>query len=86
MLYLIYKIGDDNMKNTTSIKIPKYLQHMVEEVYKDSEKGYWCHASKGYYFNDVDYGIHIVGEDTQKQLIEKIRSLKSCDCNECMSS
>ena len=75
------------MKNTTSIKIPKYLHYMIDEVYKDSEgRGYWCFSKKGYYFSDMDYGVHIVREDTQKYIIDMIRSLKPCECDECKES
>lgn len=73
------------MKNTTSIKVPKYLHHKVDEIFNDPDKGYWCHSKKGYYFSEADYGIHIVREDTQKHLMDMIRSLRKCDCDECLS-
>jgi hypothetical protein len=71
------------MENRTSIKIPKKYEPKIEEVYKDSEKGYWCYTEKGYYFSDADYGIHIIREDTQQQLLEMIRSIEPCNCDEC---
>lgn len=74
------------MKNTTSIKVPKKYQHMVDDIYHDSEKGYWCHSENGYYFSEVDYGIHIIREDTQKLLLEMIRSLRPCECKDCIRS
>lgn len=71
------------MKNTTKIKVPQYLQYMVEEIYSDSDKGYWCFSKKGYHFSDMDFGVHIVREDTQKLLIDMIKSLEPCDCDDC---
>lgn len=72
------------MKNTTRVRIPKRYQDMIEEVYNDSDgRGYWCFSKKGYYFSDMDYGVHIVREDTQKHLIDMIRSLRPCECEEC---
>lgn len=72
------------MKNSTSIKVPKKYQPMVEDIYKDSDKGYWCYANKGYYFSDMDYGVHIIREDTQRQVLDMIKSLRLCECDDCI--
>lgn len=64
------------MKNATSIKVPKKYQHMIEDIYPDSEGGgYWCHSKDGYGFGEWE-GAEIAREDTQKQLLQTIRTLR----------
>ncbi|MBD8045832.1 hypothetical protein [Clostridium faecium] len=70
------------MKNTTSIKVPKKYHLMIDEIFYDSD-GYWAYSSKGYMFNLSD--SHTAHEDTQKELLDAIRTLKPCNCSECTS-
>lgn len=73
------------MKNITTIKVPKKYQHMIEDIYLDGEgSGYWVHAKEGYYFAGFDYGVHIVRESTQKEILDQIRQMKPCDCEDCV--
>jgi hypothetical protein len=58
----------------------KYMKH-IEEVYKDSD-GWWCYSKKGYYFTHMD--CHTAHEDTQDQLLQVIRTLAPCDCDQCL--
>lgn len=70
--------------NNTSIKIPKKYHHMLDEVYEeieDEQKTYWAKSAYGFCFDSTD--SHVEYGETQKELIEKIRGLKACDCEEC---
>lgn len=71
------------MVNKTTIKVPQYLQFMVEEIFQDGEGGYWIYAKPGFYFTENDMGSHMVRESTQKYALQMIRSLNRCYCNEC---
>jgi hypothetical protein len=68
------------MKNTTTIKVPKKYQHMLELIEKDSD-GYWSYSNPGYQFAGM--GCHTAHEDTQKELLEMISTLEKCDCEGC---
>jgi hypothetical protein len=68
------------MDNTTNIKIPKKYQHMLLELYQDSD-GYWCYSADGYYFPDME--CHTAHEWTVKDLLNVIRTVKPCFCDEC---
>lgn len=68
------------MKNTTSIKIPKKYQHMIELVEHDSD-GYWAYTNNGFYFPSME--CHTAHEWNQKDLLEKIRDIEKCECHEC---
>ena len=72
------------MKNDTNIKVPKKYHHMIEEIYQDSD-GYWAVTSEGYYAAGTDPcpGLHTIHEDTHKEILEQIRMIKPCDCDEC---
>ncbi|MCY0092186.1 MULTISPECIES: hypothetical protein [Bacillus amyloliquefaciens group] len=70
------------MKNTTSIKVPKKYQHMIEDIYPDSGgNGYWCHSKEGYGFEEWE-GAEIIREDTQALLLQSIRTLRPHDDSE----
>lgn len=71
------------MKNSTSIKIPQKYQPMIKEIYHDCD-GYWAYSEDGFYFETMD--CHTAHEDTQKQLLEVIRSLAPCNCEDCEKS
>lgn len=68
------------MKNTTNIKIPKKYQHMIDEIFHDSD-GYWGYTKNGYKFDDTE--CHTAHGNTQSELLQDIRSLTKCDCSEC---
>lgn len=68
------------MQNSTSIKIPKKYEHMIDEVYHDSD-GYWVILNKG--FHDPQWDVHSIHEDTQKEVLGKIRDIEPCSCEEC---
>lgn len=70
------------MKNNTKIKVAKKYQGMIELIEKDSD-GYWAYAKDGFYFGGM--GCHTAHEDTQKELLAMIRTLKECDCDDCQS-
>lgn len=67
------------MKNTTKIKVHKKYQDRIEEVFNDSD-GYWCYL-RGWCWDDP--GLHVIHEDTQKEVLECIRQTKPCTCNYC---
>ena len=68
------------MRNKTSVNVPKKYQFMIDEVYHDSD-GYWAYTNKGFRFNDTE--CHTAHGDTQSQLLQDIRSLGKCECDEC---
>lgn len=70
------------MVNTTSIKIPKKYEHMLELVEQDSD-GYWAYTNVGYYSPYMD--CHTMREDTQAALLFEIRRIKPCDCDQCQA-
>lgn len=68
------------MKNETSIRIPKKYQKMIKEIYHDSD-GYWAYTEKGYFVEGM--GCHTIHEDTHKEFLEMMRTIKICNCEEC---
>lgn len=76
----VYGGGLQEMKNSTTIRVPKKYHHMITEIYKD-EDGYWAASSNGYMFSLSE--CHTAHEETHKDLLRVIRSLTSCDCEEC---
>jgi hypothetical protein len=58
----------------------KYMQH-IDEIYKDSE-GWWAYTTKGFKFAGM--GCHTAHEDTQHELLQMIRTMEPCDCDQCM--
>jgi hypothetical protein len=70
------------MNNTTSIKIPKKYESKLELVERDSD-GYWGYTIKGFYFEGMGGECHTAHEDTQHELLQMIRTIKSCDCKHC---
>jgi len=68
------------MKNKTKINIPKKYQSKLQEVFKDSD-GYWAYSDYGYYFELTE--THVASEETQKEFLSVIRTLKKCNCEEC---
>jgi hypothetical protein len=69
------------MKNNTKMKVPKKYQHMIDCIDYEGEDGYWAYAKKGYRFWLSDG--HIAHEKTQKDLLNTIRTLEVCNCEEC---
>ena len=61
------------MKNSTTIKIPKKYQHMIDEVLKDQD-GYWVYLKDGYYSPTLDCGT--IHEDTIKDVLKEIRKIE----------
>ncbi len=71
------------MINRTNIIIPKKYEKCIDEIFKDSD-GYWCYLSLGYTNPDEPYGgLHSIHEDSQKELLSKIRNNEECQCEEC---
>jgi hypothetical protein len=70
------------MKNTTSIKVPKKYEHMIEEIYQDSD-GYWVYSKAGFHFAYMGGECHTGHEDTQRDLLMVIRTLETCTCKDC---
>lgn len=68
------------MKNSTNVKIARKYEHMIDEVFEDSD-GYWAYTKKGYEFADTE--CHTAHGYTQKEFLQDIRSLRACDCEEC---
>lgn len=68
------------MKNRTKIKVPKKYEHMIEEIFHDSD-GYWAYSNPGFEFEEMQ--CHTAHEDTQSRLLSVIRSLRPCECDEC---
>ena len=56
---------------------------MLYIIEKD-EDGYWAYSKKGYCFEEMGYGCHTAHEDNQLALLEVIRTLEPCNCNECL--
>lgn len=71
------------MTNTTSIKVPKKYQHMIDTIEHDSE-GYWAYSKAGYQFAGMGGQCHTAHEDTQKELLSMIRTLEKCECKNCL--
>lgn len=69
------------MKNQTTIIIPKKYQHMIDEIYHDSD-GYWCYTAYGFYSPYMD--CHTIHEDTQADILSRVRGIEPCDCDECL--
>ncbi|MEH7210116.1 hypothetical protein V7094_28575 [Priestia megaterium] len=70
------------MKSNTNMQVPKKYQAMLEEIdFEGRDSGYWAYSKTGYYFADMD--CHTAHEDTQKELLSMIRTLKPCDCEQC---
>ncbi len=67
------------MKNLTKVKVPKKHQHKIELLEKDSD-GYWAYLKPGF-ISDME--THMVHEDTVKELMEGIRGIEECDCEDC---
>lgn len=69
------------MINSTNIKIPKKYEHMIDSIYKD-EDGYWAYSKNGHMFELME--CHTAHEDTQAELLRVIKSLKPCECDDCI--
>ena len=69
------------MTNVTSIRIPKKYAERVKEVFHD-EDGYWLYLNRGWHNSD-DYALHIIHEDTQAEVLKKLRWTEPCDCDWC---
>lgn len=61
--------------------IPKKFMQHIDEAYKDSE-GYWAYAKNGYKFEATD--SHTALGYTQKEFLSDIRSITTCQCEECL--
>lgn len=70
------------MKNTTTVRVPKKYQPMIELIEHDSD-GYWAYSNYGYHFSGMGGDCHTAHEDTHKDLLNMIRTLEPCDCREC---
>lgn len=68
-------------KNYTIIKVPKKYHHMIGEIHFEKGEGYWIHTNKGYCIDD--FGCHTGHEVTQKDVLDKIRTIEPCDCEFC---
>lgn len=68
------------MTNNTNMKIPKKYVAMLEEIDRDSD-GYWAYSKDGFMFRRME--CHTAHEDTQAELMDVIRTLQPCDCDEC---
>lgn len=68
------------MKNNTKINVPKKYEHMIDEIYKDSD-GYWVYSKASYMFPNTE--CHTAHEYTQAEILKEIRTLKPCDCDKC---
>ena len=53
----------------------------MDEVFKDSD-GYWAYTKKGFRFAQTE--CHTAHGNTQKEILQDIRSMEPCDCDECM--
>lgn len=67
------------MLNNTNIKISKKYENMIEEIQKDGD-GYWVYAKGGYIFSTT--GTNTEHQDTQKKLLEAIRTIEIEECKE----
>ncbi len=70
------------MINLTSIKVPKKYHEMIEEIFHDSD-GYWCYTERGYQAAGTDRGLHVIHEDTHREVLDQIRQIEPCDCEYC---
>ena len=71
------------MINRTNIVIPKKYEKYIDEIIGAYE-GYWCYLNKGYSCPDERYGeLHIIQEESQKELLRAIRDIEECHCEEC---
>jgi len=68
--------------NHTKIKVPRKYQPMIREIYRD-EDGYWLYTAKGYYASGTDLECHVIHADTQNEILEGIRQIIPCSCNQC---
>lgn len=72
------------MKNNSNVKVPKKYQHMLEEIdFESRDSGYWAYSKKGFKFKYM--GCHTAHEYNQKELLDVIRTLIPCNCEECTS-
>lgn len=68
------------MINSTTIRVPEKYKGRIDEIFHDSD-GYWCYLKHGWCWDDP--GLHIIHEDTQKEVLRCIRETKRCNCIEC---
>ena len=62
------------MTNKTNVKVPKKYQSMIELIeYEEENEGYWLYSNEGYIIGST--GCHTSSVDTQKQLLEEIRTI-----------
>lgn len=74
------------MINKTKIKIPKKYQPFISLVEKEYQMGgddymYWAYAIDGYYFTATE--AHSANGYTQSQLLQDLRTVEKCNCEEC---
>ncbi len=55
---------------------------MIKEIFHDSD-GYWVWTNRGYYAAGTDFECHTIHEDTQQDILDQIKQIKSCECNYC---
>jgi hypothetical protein len=69
------------MVNRTNVKVPAKYVGYIDEIQKASkeDKGYWLFAKTGFYISHEDYGVNIGRYDTQKELLDAIRSIRKED-------
>lgn len=68
------------MINETSIRVPKKYEERVQEIFHD-EDGYWLYLNRGWHSDD--YGLHVIHEDTQADVLKMLRWTEPCDCDWC---
>jgi hypothetical protein len=71
------------MLNKTKIVIPNKYHSMIGEVSDETSSGdgYWAYLEKG--FKSTGTGCHIIHEDTQKDLLNELKTIVTCDCEKC---
>lgn len=71
------------IKNNSTVKVPKKYQGMLAEIdYEGRDSGYWAYSKKGFMFEGM--GCHTAQEYSQGELLKMIRTLKPCECEECV--
>ena len=77
------EVKEITMKNDTNIKVPVKYQHGIDEIFKDDD-GYWAYSKKGYKFDATE--CHTAHGYTVAETLSDIRSLTTCDCEECTAT
>lgn len=78
----VQPVAENTFKNATKMRVPEKYQLMLDELYIDFD-GYWAYAKDGYKFAGMGGKCHTARENTRKEMLQMIRTLKPCNCSNC---